>query len=134
MAFETEISVAASKYSVDASLIQAQVQHESNFDPFAIGDGGAALGLMQVHSGAAQDVGGDWNALLRTIQAGDEAAAVAMGLDIGVAYLSKMLKLFDGSQWLALMAYNQGPTVINRANSYAAAVFALLKDTMKGQP
>lgn len=126
MAYETEIATAAAKYGLTPDLVMADVKHESDSDPFAIGDGGMALGLMQVHPGAAEDVGGDWHGLLAAINAKDEATAVSMGLDIGVAYLAKMMRLFANDQKLALMAYNQGPTVISRANAYATSVLTLI--------
>lgn len=128
MTFDSEIASASTQYGVDAVLVQADVQHESNFDPFAIGDGGLALGLMQVHRVAAEDVSKAtaWDNLQIAITAQDEPTAVTLGLDIGVAYLAKMLKEFSGDERLALMAFNQGPTVISRANSYAAAVLALI--------
>jgi soluble lytic murein transglycosylase-like protein len=126
VAYETEIAAAATKYNLPVSLVTADVQRESNFDPFAIGDGGAALGLMQVHSAAAQEVGVDWDTLRIAIANGDEANAVALGLQAGCGYLAKMMTLFANDQRLALMAYNQGETVISRADAYASAVLALI--------
>jgi soluble lytic murein transglycosylase-like protein len=120
--YPTEIAAAASKHGVPLPLLTAQVAHESNFDPFAIGDGGEALGLLQVHPGAASDVGGNWAILKAAISNKDEALAVQLSLDIGAAYLAQMLTLFEDDPKLALMAYNQGPTVISRALRYAKAI------------
>lgn len=124
--YETEIAAAATKYNVSVALVTAVVQHESSFNPLQIGDNGEALGLMQVHEGAAEDMGDSWTALDEAIANDDVPSAIATGLDIGVAYLGKMLKTFNGNTTLALMAYNQGPTVIKRADEYAAAVLNLM--------
>lgn len=120
--FTNLIQAASAKYGVRADLIAAVVQKESGGNPFAIGDGGAALGLMQVHRGAAQDVGMSWDELHQAIMAKDEQKAASLGIEIGAAYLAKMLKLAHGDESLALMAYNQGPGVISKAKAYADAV------------
>ena len=128
MAWEAEIAVVAARYALNTPLLTAQVQHESNFNPLAIGDGGLALGLLQIHPAAAQEMGKDWNAIKAAINAGDAETAATLSLDAGAAYLAKMLKLFNGDQKWAMAAYNQGETVISRAYSYANAVLALVND------
>jgi soluble lytic murein transglycosylase-like protein len=126
-AYDAQIAAAAASNDLPIYLLMADIQHESGFDPFAIGDGGEALGLMQVHPAAAEDVGGDWGALRAAIAAKDEETAVRLSLSIGAAYLARQMKVFGGDQKLALMAYNQGPTVIARALAYAKAVEALMQ-------
>lgn len=110
--FDGLIAQASAKYGVRADLIAAVIQKESGGNPNAVGDNGAARGLMQMHKAAAQEVGADWADLLNPEKA----------IDAGTAYLAKMLKLAHGDETLALMAYNQGPGVITRAMSYASAV------------
>lgn len=127
------ITAAASKHGLDPALVTADATHESysasvgDIDPFAIGDGGLALGVMQVHRIAAQSVNlaSEWDQLQTAIDAKDEATAVALGLDIGCAYLALMMDQFDDDEEWALAAYNQGPTVVRRARTYADAVLAL---------
>lgn len=119
------IEEASFKYQIRRDLLRADILHESNGDPLAIGDGGLALGLMQVHPSAAKDVGGDWGALKTLINAKNRESAAEMGITIGAEYLAKMLTLFRGNERLALMAFNQGPGVIGKADSYASAVLAL---------
>lgn len=114
--FDDIIAAAAAKYGVPAALISAVIQHESGGNPDAVGDGGQALGLMQMHPAAAAQVGADWYALK------DPAKAIPAG----TAYLAIMLKSFGGDIAWALGAYNQGPGVMGKAKHYADAVKALL--------
>ena len=46
-----------SEYAISPALILAITKQESNFDPNAIGDGGLAIGYMQLHWDAAYDAG-----------------------------------------------------------------------------
>lgn len=126
--FDALIRDAAQKYGIPLNLLQAVIAHESNGNPLAIGDGGHALGLMQVHPDAATDVGKSWYLLRSAIWNKDTDSAAKLGLDIGAAYLAKMLKQFTDPAW-ALAGYNQGPTVIAKAKSYADAVLSLIPKT-----
>jgi len=47
----------AIKYAISPALIMAITKQESNFNPKAIGDGGLAIGYMQLHWDAAYDAG-----------------------------------------------------------------------------
>ena len=109
------------------ALVSAVIQHESGGNPLAVGDGGLALGLMQVHRDAAADVnlGEEWDQLDAAIKAGDADTAARLSIDIGVAYLQSMVRQFRGSEPWALAAYNQGPGVIGKAKAYADAVLIL---------
>ena len=126
---EDAVAAAAQGYGIDAALIEAQMRHESKSDPLAIGDGGRALGLLQVHLEACQDLGrgDDWHKLHGYVLGEDIQNAMQLGLDLGVAYLARMLAQFKGDAAWALAAYNQGPTVIRRAKEYSDAVLALVK-------
>jgi soluble lytic murein transglycosylase-like protein len=114
--FEDLIASAAVKFGVRAELIAAVIHHESGGDPNAVGDGGRALGLMQMHRQAAEDVGFAWEDLRRP----------EVAIPAGAAYLSQMLRLCGNSEAWALAAYNQGPTVIHNAKRYSDAVMGLL--------
>lgn len=116
------IAAAAAKHGIRPALLAAVVQHESGGNPLAVGDSGHALGLMQVHLGACKDVGQSWPAIFLAIEGGNADLAAQLGLEAGAAYLAKMLKAFGGGERLAVMAYNQGPTVIRAADAYAEAV------------
>jgi len=134
MNLDSLIATASSKYGVPADLIAGVVHRESGGDPLAVGDGGLALGLMQIHPGAAKDIGLDWNALRKAIEAGDAEKAAELGIE-AVAYLALMLKETHGNQRLALCAYNQGPSVIRNQTSEAAKKgFAYADSILKTLP
>lgn len=125
---DAAIGAACAKYGLTPDFVTADIQHESNFDPLAIGDGGRALGLMQVHLVAAQDVNleTEWYKLHEAIATKDEATAVSLGVQIGVAYLARMMHIFGNDEMWALAAYNQGIGVISKAHDYAKSVLSLL--------
>lgn len=127
MIYAEIIAPAAARYGLDPKLVTAQIIHESGGDPFAVGDGGKALSVLQVHLEACTDLGraADWSRLEACI-AGKDPAALVLGLDLGCAYLARMMHRFGGSAADALMAYNQGPTVIGQAVAYRNAVLGLI--------
>lgn len=96
------INEASSLYDVRVPLIIAVIYHESGGDVNAVGDGGKAIGLMQMHAPAASDVGVDWNSLK-----GDARAQILAGTH----YLKIQLDRFGGDERQALIAYNQGAAV-----------------------
>src|SRR5487761_1883 len=128
--FDDLIAAAGAAAQISIPLVRADIQHESAWNALAVGDGGAALGLMQVHRIAAEDVGmaADWDVLKAAIDAQDQTTAATLGLKIGTAYLAKMLMAYSGAEAWALAAFNQGPTVVNafrRGQQYAEIVLAL---------
>lgn len=118
----------ADAIGISRDLAMAIATRESKRNPLEIGDNGQALGIFQIHPDAASEIGLDWNALNDAIAAGDTPTAAGIGVR-GIEYFAKMVKLFGGDIHLALMAYNQGPGVISRANTYANSVLALSKPT-----
>src|SRR5579864_7051551 len=109
------VAQASAATGVRPELIDAVITHESNWNPDAVGDGGLARGLGQMHPAACATVGASYDGMFDPVQA-------IPGL---VAYLAFCIKHMGGER-LGVMAYNQGPTVIGRAIAYAAAVFALI--------
>lgn len=121
------ISSASATYGVRQALIVGVIAKESGGNPNAVGDGGQALGLMQMHPAAAQDVGVNWDDL------SDPSVAIPAGTD----YLAQQLQRFGGNETLALVAYNQGPGVAGNGTadprfatgqSYAATVLAFAQE------
>lgn len=118
------INEAATLYGVRVPLIIAVISHESNGDANAIGDGGRAIGLMQMHAPAASDVGVDWETLR-----GDPRGQILAGTH----YLKLQLDRFGGDERQALIAYNQGAGVASNSGDsryaagarYANAVLSL---------
>ena len=84
---------------MDASLLAAVAQQESNFNASAVSPAGAQ-GLMQFMPATAKGLG---------VNPLDPASAI----DGAAKYLSSLTKQF-GSTDLALAAYNAGPGTVSR--------------------
>lgn len=93
--FDPLINEASEKWGVDACLIKAVIQQESNFDPNALSHCGAQ-GLMQLMPETARSLG-----VSDTRDARDNVMA-------GTRYLKGLLDRFNGNTRLALAAYNAG--------------------------
>jgi soluble lytic murein transglycosylase-like protein len=93
--FQDEISLAASRYSVDEALIRAIIHSESAFQPDAISPKGAQ-GLMQLMP--------DMQKELEVADPYDPES----NIEGGSYHLSRVLELFGGSVELAAAAYNAG--------------------------
>ena len=91
--------------SVDEALLLAMMRQESGFAQAAV-SGAGALGLMQLLPRTAKTVA------RRLGLAYDKARLTAdrdYNLTLGRAYIAELLKAYDGSYVLALVAYNAGP-------------------------
>lgn len=129
---QQQIADEAARQGVRPELALAIARRESSFNPNAIGDGGRAVGLFQLHAGAAQDAG----------ITPDQRYDTAANIRAGVTYLRQLIDRF-GNEEQALQAYNGGPTNVARgtvssaAESYAAAALreaAALFGSWFGQP
>lgn len=97
-----EIEETAARHRLDGLLLAALVEVESRFLPDAISPVGA-VGLTQVMPSTARWMG-----------AGGNLTDPDLNLDVGAAYLARMLERFQGNLPLALAAYNAGPTTVAR--------------------
>jgi soluble lytic murein transglycosylase-like protein len=95
------IEEAASQYGIDAALIRAVMQTESNFDPRAVSPVGA-MGLMQIMPALAKDLG-----VSNPFDPRQNVMA-------GAKYLSRLLEAHRGNIALTLASYNAGPTNVRR--------------------
>lgn len=93
--FQGLISAKSKQYGVPATLINAIVQTESEFNPNAK-SGAGAVGLMQLMPGTAKD-----------LKVADRANP-EQNIDGGVRYIGQLLKRYNGDMNNALMAYNWG--------------------------
>jgi len=96
---ESAIEAAAQRHNVDANLVRAMIQVESNFNPHAVSNKGA-LGLMQLMPKTAKS--------LKVNNAFDPQQNV----DAGVRHLKTLLNNFGGDIALSLAAYNAGEMAV----------------------
>jgi soluble lytic murein transglycosylase-like protein len=99
--YDAIILRAEKTYGVDAALIKAVIQAESNFNPTAVSRMGAR-GLMQIMP--------ENDDFLNISNAFDPSQNI-MG---GTLYLKQLLKRYDRKLPLALAAYNAGPDAVDR--------------------
>jgi len=91
------------RHGVDAELVKALIQVESNYNHLAVSRKGA-MGLMQLMPGTAVRYGVK------------EAFDPEQNVDGGVRYLKDLLQLFGSDKQLALAAYNAGEGAVQRVN------------------
>ena len=100
--FATLIESVAAEHGIDAALVHAVVEAESNYRSTATSQVGAR-GLMQVMPSTARDLGVRSAKMLFEPQA---------NLEAGVKYLKQLLGRFNGDLSSALAAYNAGPAAV----------------------
>ena len=105
LAYQQIMEKWAEDYDVPKDLAAAVICAESRFDATARSNKGA-LGLMQLQPETAA-----WAAEKLDLPAptGEELLDPAVNIRLGIWYLSYLLERFEGSEMLALAAYNAGP-------------------------
>ena len=98
---EPIIRRASKKYNVPVELIDAIIETESNYRPFAK-SGANARGLMQITK-----VTGTWLGLENFYNPEENIMA-------GTKYLAYLLKRFDNNLILTIASFNAGPTIVSR--------------------
>jgi len=126
--YENIISVAAEKWGVDANLVKAVIQRESQFIPDAVGKKGEK-GLMQLMPETATRYG--------VTDPFDPVQSV----DGGTHYLSDLLQRYGGDVKKALSAYNSGEDNVDKGtiplvtrNEYVPAVLGWWERFRGGAP
>lgn len=106
-------------YGVDERLIFAMIERESQFDISAVGDGGEALGLMQIHP--------NWHGERMNKLGCDDLLNPFENVVVGIDYFAELVRMERGVEW-ALMAYNGGLAYASemvdagKVSDYASAV------------
>lgn len=107
--FGLSVRSAAQEFDFESALVYAVMREESTYRP-AIRSPAGALGLMQIIPPTATRI---------ARRLGVEDFAVERLVDprtnirFGTYYLKELLQQFDGSQPLAIAAYNAGPDAVN---------------------
>jgi soluble lytic murein transglycosylase len=102
--YTEQINASAKKNGLDPALVAAVIHQESNFNPDSESEAGA-VGLMQLMPDTAIWIAGKTG--------GDDFSLVDLtDADVNIAYgcwyLSYLVDRYDGSETLALAAYNGG--------------------------
>ncbi len=117
--FSAKVSEYCTEYKVDEQLMYALIRSESFFDPTVISSAGA-IGLTQLMEMTAGDVAKKLK--LTKYDLTDSATNIRFGS----YYISEMIRRLDGSQILAVFAYNAG---ITRVRNWALSS----RDELKGR-
>ena len=94
----------------ETPLLLALIRQESSFDSFAQSHAGAR-GLMQIMPPTAKNLARRLNVPYSKIRLKTDPKYNVM---LGQAYISSLLRQYDGSHVLALAAYNAGPKRVKR--------------------
>jgi soluble lytic murein transglycosylase-like protein len=94
--YDPLIEQASNQYGVDSSLIKAVIDAESSFNSHAVSSAGAK-GLMQLMDNTGQGLGVT------------DPFDPQQNVQGGTHFLSDLLKNYNGSEAMALAAYNGGP-------------------------
>lgn len=99
--YDAYIESAGRRHGVDASLVKAVIQAESDFDASAVSRAGAK-GLMQLMDSTGQGLG------VR------DPFDPRQNIEGGTRFLSNLLQKYNGNEGVALAAYNAGPGRVDR--------------------
>ncbi|MEZ5539879.1 MAG: lytic transglycosylase domain-containing protein [Pseudomonadales bacterium] len=103
--YDDYIRTSAAKYGVEAALVKAVIQVESNFDPEAVSHAGAR-GLMQLMPSTA----GQYSLGMQQIYNPQR------NIDAGVRHLAYLKTLFPGNLPFVVAAYNAGENNVVKYN------------------
>ena len=95
------------EHHIDPAIVIAMIDSESEFDSDAIGDSGAAFGLMQVQP--------KWHGERMDRLGVTDLLDPYQNVTVGIDYLAELIALDRGIEW-ALMCYNGG---FNHANEHS---------------
>lgn len=112
--YQTVIETEARRHNLDPFLVAGLIRQESGFNPSARSPAGA-LGLMQIMPATGAS-------LARELGVGSfgpqRLTEPELNIRLGTRYLATMLARYDGRTADALVAYNAGPTRMNRWRSF----------------
>lgn len=97
------------RHDVSSSLVYAIMRQESAFAPH-VGSSAGAVGLMQLIAPTAERVAKELGINPETV----DRKVPATNIELGVFYLARLLRTFDGNVVLASAGYNAGPGAVSR--------------------
>lgn len=104
--YEDEINAAAKGRGLNPVLVRSLIRQESAFNPRAVSRSNA-LGLMQLIPPTAREMADQLK--LGPLVLPEDGFRTGVNVQMGSAYLSRMIRYFSGSVPLGLAAYNAGP-------------------------
>ncbi len=107
--FNSSIEDLSKKSSLDPNLVRGLIRQESSFSPLAVSPAGAK-GLMQLMPAAIDDMLSDLGLKKKNPNILDPN----LNIQLGVRYLQRVVKRFEGNISLGLAAYNVGPEKLTR--------------------
>ena len=94
------------KHHIDPAVIIAQIDRESDFRDWVVGDSGKSKGLMQIQERYHRE---------RMSRLGcTDLLDPYQNVTVGIDYLAELLEMYDGNMHMALVGYNAGPGGANR--------------------
>lgn len=122
------VQEAEQKAGLPSALVFAVMRQESGFDPEIVSPANAR-GLLQLLPETAERVQRELvHAQGAAISPGLDLTEPRVNLELGSAYLTKLLGLFDGNLVLAVASYNAGPRAVamwaTKANGMPIELFA----------
>lgn len=87
-------------YGVDAAIVFAMIDQETDFDANDIGDGGESFGLLQVQP--------KWHEERMERLGCEDLLDLFQNVTVSIDYLAEQIDRYDGDVAKALTAYNQG--------------------------
>jgi len=126
------------RHGLDPVMIAAVIEIESRFDPYAR-SGVGACGLMQLMPPTAKELLAERDGHL----VARHLFNPVLNIELGTAYIARLLRRFDGDLQRALIAYNAGPSVARslvrgsksyrRLQAYPRAVLAAYRSFLLAQ-
>lgn len=104
--FEDEITTAAKARGLNPVLVRSLIRQESAFNPRAVSRSNA-LGLMQLIPPTAREMADQLK--LGPLVLPEDGFRTNINVQMGTAYIARMIRYFSGSVPLGLAAYNAGP-------------------------
>ncbi len=101
--------LADARGSIEPALAKAVARQESELNPAAVSPAGAR-GVMQLMPGTARLMAGELGLPYRPASLTEDPAYNAR---LGMGYMARMLRRYDGAAILAVAAYNAGPSRVD---------------------